>query len=243
MKAKHTIRDTNSKKEQNKSMATQTCLRLSILMLMVLMQSSCAVNIARTNARIQRGFHGGVGGTIGSTVGGTDRPSATSPSTIKGDNVLRPSLQGNIGYGGQDENEVRADIQLKAGLFSATTVDLFVSPPQIGSFYYGAGIEAGTIGAMYISGTQYLTTDTFVTATGRVGYDWTDWDHSGKNWVINPQLAFGWGNSENRNTELSIFTGYTYTSGRGMDYTIDIAGMGDFIRSNHFIYAGAQLNF
>jgi hypothetical protein len=196
--------------------------------------TSCALNTARTNARIEKGFHiGGDGGVI-TTVGGVDI------NGTKTSNQQKPIAELDLGYSHAEENKFGFDIQAKLGFLVLPAMDLYLEAPHVGNFYYGVGTELGLANAVYLTGTYYMTRKFFVTLTGRTSYDFLE--VANRSWIFNPQLALGLSDS-GALQELSLFCGYTYFPGRGQDLSFDIGGDFPDEIAHHFIYGGIAVKF
>lgn len=206
-----------------------------IILVMSFSQIGCALNTARTNARIDGSMHGGVALGAASTAGGIEE------NGVQTKNRATPLIQLDVGSGSKAEEGFGFDVNLKAGLPTLAAVDLYVEAPHLGNFYYGFGADVGFQNDLYLVGSYYMNPKTFVTLVGRVGYDLTEMTND--DFFYNSQMAFGFANDDIVD-ELNVFAGYTYFAGNGIDMNFfDFEGSDPTQIAHHFIYAGLGLEF
>lgn len=186
---------------------------------------SCAPNLARTNARIEKGFEGGVSGMR----------NLTSKDDVKHQNQSLTQINLEVGGGYRNEKNMGFSVLGKAGIGSVPTLDFYLELPSTHPFYYGIGAEVSDGVGGYLIGSYYFTEVFFLTLTGRV-YEWN------KQLLLNPQLSIGY--SAKRGWPItSIFAGYHYLNGRGIDMDTDIDGRGYTGYVNQLIYGGVSFEF
>lgn len=211
-------------------------IKLSVLFLTI-SQIGCALNIARTNARIEDGLHGGIGFAATSTVGGVE---VSGPPPSKKENKTAGFAQGDLGYGVGNDDGFGFDINGKLGFGSLAALDLYLQAPRVGNFYYGLGADVGFQNDLYLIGSYYTSKNTFLSLTGRAGRDIMD--ITNRDWFYSPQLSFGF-DRDGGLEQISIFAGYTYFAGRGQDVTLRFTTDVPRESANHFVYAGIDLTF
>jgi hypothetical protein len=168
---------------------------------------SCGPNLARTNARIEKGFELGGSGTYQKKLVSTYDKDKTTNYDDFGQAEL------DLQYGGRREKDnVGFAAQLKLGYLADPSLDFYVEGPSSNNLYYGVGVEVGTNGiGGYAISTYYFEKQAFLTITGRVLL----WDNT-SSVVYNPQLSLGWeGNSEI--PTIAVFVGYEFFTDPGLN--------------------------
>ena len=203
----------------------KTLLSLAVCLISLSFQA-CMPNLARTNARIEKGVDLGVNFLV-------DR---TSKDTIQSDEQSRLQVNMQLGVGGRNESNFGFSILGKAGILSSPSLDFYMELPSSHPFYYGFGFELTDGVGGYAIATYYMNETWFTTLTGRV----LRWEFEEQ--LYNPQIAFGYSAKDGSPT-TSIFAGYQYYDGDGLDLDAHIYGSANVGLVNHLVYAGLGIDF
>lgn len=193
---------------------------------------SCAPNLARTNARIEKGWQ--VGGSAGAIV--------TSKDDNDHEHQVFPFLEADIQHGWRGENNLGIALQLKAPLLLTQfpSLDLYVELPSPDRFTYGVGGEFFLANGAYFIVTYHTRKEYFVSLTGRVLHmpDQTEYLFN----AFNPQLSVG---GDFRNIgEWAIVSGYHYYRGEGQSVGFNVSEYSEVPGDvKHMIYALFSLRF
>ena len=189
---------------------------------------ACGPNLARTNARVEKGFNLGAAGVY----------NRTSRDTQNEEHQNLGQADFNIGYSDSKESNLGFSALGKIGINSYPGIDLYLELPSRYPFYYGIGAELGAGNGGYIIGSYYFTEVFFISFTGRV----SRWIHQQA--LYSPQLSLGWSYKKGSPT-VSLFSGYQYFSGRGLNMDTNFIGEGSPSAGdvNRLVYGGVSFQF
>jgi hypothetical protein len=205
---------------------------LTILLLPQLF--GCIPNLARTNARIEKGFDATFSVGVDMQLPGKDEHGKQTQTTVLESPIPELDLQ----FGNTFENTSGLAVQFKIPLaFYASTLDFYFQLPKAGRWYFGLGTEVGLWSAAYLCTSYYFSDRTYLTLTPRLAAVLFDEGRQSSSVMLNPQLALGWAGD----VDFSVFASYGYMFGKGIDACIMCDDKDDYRKQ--FILSGVALRF
>jgi len=214
--------------------------------------SGCYPNVARTNAKIEKGWDIAASGAAAFMGKG----EGDSPDINKHNLTVNAEL--DLQYGDRKEDNFGWAVQAKVPLYYFfSTLDAYFELPSSHPHYVGVGVEAGFLSSLYAAYSYYFSEQAYVTFTPRVHYYFGDVGYENlpgkparKNRMahvwLNPQVSFGiW--PRDGTVDVSLFANYNRILGDGADFEICIFDFDDNCEKEdlrkHFFQLGAQVRF
>lgn len=192
----------------------------------------CIPNLARTNARLEKGFDATLSVGANTLLPGKDQTGKTTQTKTWPFPVAELDLQ----YANKLENSSAVAIQLKVpmGLYTSA-LDIYYQFVPMGSWYFGVGGELGGFPGGYFCASHYFTEKTYITFTPRVlgTFFYKDLPKV----MLNPQLALGWAGG----ADVAIFVSYGYAFEKGIETCFFCESKDDFRKQ--FLLSGVSLRF
>ncbi len=176
----------------------------------------CIPNASRTNAKIESG--GGANFVIAGELfpEGRDEVGDTTGVEIR----AQPELDLQWGFKNEDHSGFAVQLKIPITVIFAS-LDLYYEFPSDHPWFFGLGVELGSLYGAYGVVTRYLNNNTYVSFTPRVLTNTlveSERNSEGQFFMINPQLTLGTERFEW--ADIGLFVSYAYQTGEGINVNL-----------------------